>query len=121
MRPSASIAARTSLPVRKIRTPPPKRSPPPANSSTPKPTTTNRSRRTQRLRKSNAASVQTEANLPEPGLVRPGFGFLPAPLSRIDANAVGEILLGDRRHGGARRGDRRQGRRGGRHGWLGAL
>src|ERR1700682_3372733 len=54
MKPNASTAARTSLPVRKIRTRPPKRSPPPANSSIPKPAATTSSRSKKRLRKSDA-------------------------------------------------------------------
>src|ERR1700689_1921923 len=53
MRPSASIAARTSPPDRKTRTRPPKRSPPPANSSTPKHAATTCSPKRKQRPKSN--------------------------------------------------------------------
>src|SRR5260370_29794468 len=66
MRRNASIAARTSRPVRKTRTRPPKRSPPPANSSIRKPAATTSSRRKKLLPRSNAA-LKIELPTSKPG------------------------------------------------------
>src|SRR6266404_5112188 len=76
MRPSASIAAKTSLPVRKIRMPLPKRSPLRANSSIPRPAATIWSRRRSRHQTSNAGYQLHIIGLLKPGLVRPGFVIL---------------------------------------------
>ena len=93
MRPSASIAARTSRPARKIRTPPPKRSPPPANSSIRKPGATTPSRRKKRRPTSNAGSRSpTEPAQARP--IRPGLCFAqcrriaPESIARSAARAV---------------------------------
>src|ERR1035437_5044726 len=90
MRPNASIAARTSAPVRKIRTRPPKRSLPPANSSTRKPGATTLSRRKTRLRRSNAASLhRIEPAQVRPYQAGPGIFADTSPVSiAIDDNAV---------------------------------
>src|SRR5579862_9819282 len=88
MRPSASIAARTSPPVRKTRTRPPKRSPPPANSSTPKHAATMCSPKSKQRPKSNGSLHRTVQARPD----QAGLAILSGALKhrdRSDAVAAG--------------------------------
>src|ERR1700730_7842173 len=88
MRPNASTAARTSRPVRKIRTRPPKRSPPPANSSIRKPgTMTWNPSRKRRPRSSPTSLLRPESAQARP--IWPGLIFLPLQKAYFEIGGTG--------------------------------